>query len=280
MAVETQKGASAADLPAALVCPAGVVPGAEPTAHIAGARGALVLHGLTGSPWEVRPLAERLEDAGYSVAMPLLAGHGGTLEELTRSRWQDWLASARAAMNWLELHVDRVHIVGLSMGALLSLLLAGQASRRPIASLTLLAPALGLPLGVASGLRLARRVGWPRVLSKGPVTLHGGVQPPSIPAMPVAALRSLVELNEVLRDCQPRILAPTLALHGEADRTIPLAVGRRGVRELFGDAVSVEVVPGAGHLLPRTDAGQAVCHRVVGFMTHHDGAPFARSVDW
>ena len=271
MASTADDGGLKGSPPAALTCPPGVMPGAEPLVVAAGVEGVLLLHGLTGSPWELRPLAEHLVAVGHSVAMPLLAGHGVSLEALARSRWQDWLASARAAMNWLEPQVERIHIVGLSMGGLLALLLAGQRSRREIASLTLLAPALGLPLGVSTGLRLAVRLGWPRTLSKGPASLPNGLQPPSLGAMPIAPLRSLVELNEVVRDCLPRLAAPALVLHGSADRTIPLSVGQRGVRELFGDLVAVEVVDGAGHLLPRTAAGDGVCRRVVGFIASRSG---------
>ena len=38
----------------------------------------LCIHGLTGTPYEVRPLAEALADRGLRARGPLLAGHGGT----------------------------------------------------------------------------------------------------------------------------------------------------------------------------------------------------------
>ena len=272
MAPSVDPAAAGIELPAPLTTPAKVIAGAEPQAIAAGSDGVLLLHGLTGSPWEMRPLADRMVGAGHSVAMPLLAGHGVSLEALARSRWQDWLASARASMTWLEDHCERVHLVGLSMGSLLALLLAGQRSRVPIASLTLMAPAFGLQLGQASALRVVRRIGWPRLLGKGPVDLHGGLEPPAFSAMPVAALRSLVELNEVIGDCRPLPTAPTLVLHGSADHTIPLWVGRRGARDLLGQGVSVQVVPGAGHLLPRTAAGNEVCAQVVQFVARHSAA--------
>ena len=39
----------------------------------------LCLHGITGTPFEVRPFAEAFGRAGYSVEAPMLAGHGATL---------------------------------------------------------------------------------------------------------------------------------------------------------------------------------------------------------
>ena len=47
-----------------------------------GPRGVLCLHGFTGTPFEVRPLAEALAGRGYTVLAPVLAGHCGTIDEL------------------------------------------------------------------------------------------------------------------------------------------------------------------------------------------------------
>ena len=58
------------------------------------ARGVLCLHGITGTPFEVRPLAEHFGRLGCTVEAPVLAGHGGTLADLAATRWSDWLRSA------------------------------------------------------------------------------------------------------------------------------------------------------------------------------------------
>src|SRR5947209_11197227 len=74
--------------------------GSKSPISIAGdGRGVLCLHGLTGTPFEVRPLAEALGTAGYTVEVPLLAGHGATLRDLAASHWSDWLASAEQALH-------------------------------------------------------------------------------------------------------------------------------------------------------------------------------------
>jgi esterase/lipase len=57
-----------------------------------GARGVLCLHGFTGTPFEVRPLAEALAGRGFTVIAPVLAGHCGTVADLACTRWPDWLA--------------------------------------------------------------------------------------------------------------------------------------------------------------------------------------------
>src|SRR5688572_7729976 len=59
-----------------------------------GQRAALCLHGFTGTPFEVRPLAEALAAQGYTTLAPVLAGHGGTVDDLAGTTHADWLASA------------------------------------------------------------------------------------------------------------------------------------------------------------------------------------------
>src|SRR5262245_66511156 len=88
--------------------------------------GALLLHGLGGTPVEMRYVAMGLARAGVTVSCPQLAGHSGSFEELRGSRWQDWYASAEAALDRLRGRCDTVVVGGLSMGAVLALLLAAE----------------------------------------------------------------------------------------------------------------------------------------------------------
>lgn len=74
----------------------------------------------------MRPLAEAFADAGFSVELPLLPGHGTSVDDLLRTSWSDWSAAAEAAYGELTAHCDRVVVAGLSMGGTLTLWLAGQ----------------------------------------------------------------------------------------------------------------------------------------------------------
>jgi carboxylesterase len=86
--------------------------------------GVLLIHGLTGTPAEMRMLARGLHRAGHTVYGVQLAGHCGTHDDLIATTWQDWYASVQAAADALQAHVDHMYVVGLSMGALLALKLA------------------------------------------------------------------------------------------------------------------------------------------------------------
>jgi len=88
--------------------------------------GILLVHGITGSPAEMKPLVRKLTAEGFEVACPPLAGHCSTLAELKKTRWQDWYNSLETALADLRTRCDTVFVSGLSMGALLALKLAAE----------------------------------------------------------------------------------------------------------------------------------------------------------
>lgn len=99
-------------------------PYARPFSGGEGSHGVLLLHGFTGTPAHLRPLGDALVQAGYSVRVPLLPGHGTSLEDMNKSTWRDWLACARQEYSVLARSREKVSVIGLSMGAILALLLA------------------------------------------------------------------------------------------------------------------------------------------------------------
>src|SRR3978361_677452 len=104
---------------------ADILAGAEPFSAAGSSRaGALVLHGFTGNTQSMQPLAHPFAGAGYTVELPLLPGHGTTVEDMARTGWADWFAAADAAYRELAGRVDKVVVAGLSMGGSLTLALA------------------------------------------------------------------------------------------------------------------------------------------------------------
>lgn len=89
-------------------------------------RGVLLVHGLTGTPAEMRLLGKRLHREGFTVHGVQLAGHCGNEDDLLTTGWRDWHASVEQAAVRMRPHVDHLFVAGLSMGALLALLLAAE----------------------------------------------------------------------------------------------------------------------------------------------------------
>jgi carboxylesterase len=168
-----------------------VLPGAEAFAHDGGRTGVLLCHGFTGSPHSLRPWAGYLADAGLSVSLPRLPGHGTTWQQMARTRWEDWYAEVDRAFDELQQRCDEMFVMGLSMGGCLALRLAelrgGAISGLVLVNpsitadtrMFLLAPVLKLVLpslkGIASDIRKegATEVGYDRVPVKAAATLPG-----------------------------------------------------------------------------------------------------------
>jgi len=87
-------------------------------------RGVLLIHGLTGTPTEMRMLGKGLNKAGFTVHGMQLAGHCGDVDDLLATGWRDWYASVQRAADAMLAKVDTLFVGGLSMGALLALKLA------------------------------------------------------------------------------------------------------------------------------------------------------------
>lgn len=96
------------------------------TFHKGGRVGFLLIHGMSGTPVELRFMSNGLAKEGYTVCVPQLAGHCGTYDELKRSTWKDWLASVEAALDGMRPHCSHVFVGGLSMGAVLALKVAAR----------------------------------------------------------------------------------------------------------------------------------------------------------
>ena len=208
-------------------------------------RGILLLHGFTGTPFEVRYLGERLHARGYSVVAPLLPGHGGTPAELNATTWHDWHAAVGRHLDALRARCRRVALVGFSLGGLLALHLASRRGAE-LAALASLGAPLWFPPPVTFGIRALRRipglVAVPKGGGGGPDVRDPEVrrQSPSLPAFPVRALGSLLDFTEVVRAELGSVRVPLFVAHARNDHVAPFAcadelrrrVGSRDTRYL------------------------------------------------
>ncbi|WP_045834565.1 carboxylesterase [Hyphomicrobium sp. 99] len=114
----------------------------ETTYRIAGGKvGVLLIHGLCGTPAEMRFVAMGLARAGYTVHCPTLAGHGATRRDIINTTWQDWYLSAETALDEIRKDCDTVIVGGLCLGSIIGLHLAAN-NRDKVQGLALFSPAL------------------------------------------------------------------------------------------------------------------------------------------
>lgn len=87
--------------------------------------GVLVLHGFTSSPSYMHPIGEALNQAGYSVYVPRLPGHGTDVRDMARYGCPEWCQAARqAGQVLLDMGCEKVFCLGHSLGGVLALYLA------------------------------------------------------------------------------------------------------------------------------------------------------------
>ncbi|WP_134704451.1 carboxylesterase [Ammoniphilus sp. YIM 78166] len=97
--------------------------------------GCLLLHGFTGSPYEVEPLAEHLKKFGWKISVPTLPGHGSEREDLNKVTWKDWILKAEEELRLLMQECSEVYVVGFSMGGMIAAYLS---TKYPVSKLVLL----------------------------------------------------------------------------------------------------------------------------------------------
>lgn len=196
------------------------------TAHGVVRGNALSIHGYTGTPWEVLPVSMALAEIGVSSSGIVLPGHEGDYSVLSRTAWQDWHKAADAAFDRLPPEVPRI-LVGSSMGALVSLLIA---ARRPaeVTALVLLAPALRFYADGRIGAALASRGLW-RLKQHVRKEREGGdigddvarKMAKSYPVLPMRGIGELGLLQGVVERELRKVTAPVCLMHGAQDHTIP-----------------------------------------------------------
>ena len=199
--------------------------------------GVLLIHGLSGTPTEMKFVGKGLARAGYTVYGMQLAGHCGSEADLLKTGWRDWVASVDAAYEWLRARVDTVIVGGLSMGALLSI---DFAARRPDACAGLLLYSTTIwydgwninrfqwllplllklpfrdwyrfdeefPYGIKDE-RLRRRV--VAQMQSGDSAAAG------LPGLSAPSLRQLRELIAIVKKEVPTVHAPALIIHASDD---------------------------------------------------------------
>lgn len=102
----------------------------------------LLIHGYTGAPGELRPLADHLHSMGYTVLGVRLPGHGTSVEDLETTTAKDWYDEAAKGAQTLLQEFTEVFVAGLSMGGLLAIKVA---ANYPVKGVVIMSAPIFLP---------------------------------------------------------------------------------------------------------------------------------------
>jgi len=247
-----------------------VLPGAEPYRHDGGKTGVLLCHGFTGCPQSLRPWAEYLAEAGLSVSLPRLPGHGTTWQELARTRWEDWYAEVDRAFDELGSACDEVFAMGLSMGGCLALRLAelrGDGVRGLVlvnpsltadTKLFLLAPALKLMV--------------PSLKGVGNDIKKEGATELAYDRTPVKAAATLPALWKLTAQNLGKVTAPVLCFRSAADHVVGPASMEILRRALPDGQLEVRECPDSYHVATLDNDAPAIFAGSLEFVRSHGHA--------
>jgi len=200
------------------------MPGAEPFSADGGPHGALVIHGFTGNPFSIRPVASALAQAGLTVTAPRLPGHGTSVEDMVDTRWEDWSAAAEAAYLDLAARCDRVAVVGLSMGGTLTSWLG---ERHPeVAGLVLINPLVrSIPADQLEAVKGLVEAGETRMDAIGSDIAQPDTKELSYDQTPLEPLLSLLDAAAKVGKDLGTIACPVLLLSSREDHVVDPANG-------------------------------------------------------
>jgi len=247
-----------------------IIEGAEPWSAAGGAGGVLVLHGFTGNPQSMRPLAEALAGAGLTVELPLLPGHGTSLDDMLPTRWEDWSGAAEAQFQALASRCDRVAVVGLSMGGTLACWLA---ERHPhLSGIALVNPLVHAPdAEFRTGVRALVEAGTPTFDAIGSDIKREGSVEASYPGTPLDAVLSLFDATDDVEASLADIHCPTLLLSSREDHVVDPVSGDVVERTVSGPVERIWLED-SYHVATLDNDAALIEATVVGFVTSVLGA--------
>ncbi|MEO7477763.1 MAG: alpha/beta fold hydrolase [Lysobacteraceae bacterium] len=259
-----------------------------------GRDGVLLIHGLTGTPAEMRFVGKGLHRAGYSVLGMQLAGHCGDEDDLLATGWRDWYSSVTEAADRLATQVDRIFVGGLSMGALLALKLAAERPTQvsglalygttfaydgwtipQIAKLSFLLP-LAIRLGIGRKRRFMEKppygIKCERVRQRiAGSMLEGDSAAGGLPGNPWPSLAEFYRLSTRVRKQLDQVRAPCLVVHSANDDIASVRNARIVERNVDAE-VETMLLHNSYHMVTVDQEHREVIARSASFFSRCTGA--------
>lgn len=223
----------------------------------------LCLHGLAGTPWDVRSPAEHLAELGFHCVGPLLPGHGTSPAQLARTPAEAWLAAAQRAYDALAERHSRVYVLGLSLGGVLALALCQQ---RAVRAAVLLAVPLRLPARLRLPVLLLHRFvsSVPRI--PGILDPVARAANPGYRRMPLPAVHALMGLQARVRADLAKVHQPLLLVYSSRDRTVDLVNADLIRGAVASERVELLRLERSGHVLTVDSEREAIAQTGARFL--------------
>jgi carboxylesterase len=224
--------------------------------------GCLCIHGFTGAPNEVNPLADYLKkETDWMIRVPTLPGHGDTLQ-LKGINYKQWLQHAEEELKWLLEKCEIVYIIGFSMGGLIASYLA---TLYPVNKLVLLSAA-AYYINVK---QLAKDI---KDIVKDTVKGDLGTNElflrykKKITATPIGATVQFRKLVSKVRKILPEVKIPTFIAQGENDGIVPMKSAQYLYDSIGASIKEVLYIPNSKHHICHCDQNEQLFKEILFFL--------------
>lgn len=242
-----------------------IIEGAESFFLKGNSNGILLIHGFTGSPAELFLLGKFLNQKNFSVLCMRLAGHGTDEENLIRTNKIDWFNSVLDGYSILKSFCKKIFVVGHSMGGLFALKLSTIREIEKIVS-------LAAPIFIADETDIKNLP--PREkCGKLFVTRHRKNLENVPPAAnqvykktPLICIHELLDVIDETKKILPKIISPTLIIHGEEDHTANPESANYIEKNISSENVKKIFIPTCGHLLPLIEQRENIFEETLNFL--------------
>jgi len=225
----------------------------------------VLVHGFGGSPEEIEPLAVHLRAAGYHVIVPVLTGHCASKEDMRRATTSSWVQCVHAVVE-PAVAQGPVHLIGFSMGAMISAIIS---TRLSVQSLTMLAPAVyytSLQLVFKQMAKVIKK-GWETANNGGMRAVYERID--AVAQTPLESIRQFRRMVQMATTHLPQVTTPTCIVHGELDDVIESRSSDFIYNQIAATDKQVHYLPGSGHMVCLGVEGGVVNDIVLAFLSHH-----------
>jgi carboxylesterase len=231
--------------------------------------GVLLIHGFTASPTQFRLVGNDLHQRRLTVSAPLLPGHGTTVADLSKQRWQDWVQHIDSAFIDLKARCSTVFVAGISLGSLLALYLATQ--HADLKGMILYSPLVKMPGGVAIHLvpvlkYFVREIRKTPDFSTDPDALKRLWDYPSISLF---ALHEMICLRGKVQPLLEHINTPTLIIYSTLDKLIAANSAQFTYDHIGSVDKTLIVLNNSGHDVTLDSEWQEVAEQTWQFIRKH-----------
>ncbi len=231
---------------------------------------AVLIHGFTGSPREMKELAQKIYDKlNFSVYVPRLPGHGTDRKDFLTTNRKDWLRKVYDFLISNQYNYENIHLVGLSMGALISML---SSLHFKIKSLSLISPAL---YTTNRKIILTHIFKYITPFVNNNFTIDNDIKDPNLIDLlenysTKDFTKQSAELHKLMIECRinlAKIDTPTRIFHSKSDQMVPLKASKKIYHNIQSEDKDLKVYENSSHVITYGPDKENLFNKIIEFLS-------------